>query len=103
MSVAEEHEQVSRAAEIDIDDGAGLQVAGRVEALDEVDAIVEVPVALPSDQYAVIVVVLLIGSPVEIGVGGHSREFAAGVVAAPEVRPSITVAILAADPPSGNP
>ena len=51
------------------------------------------PVALPPDQNAVIVVVLLIRSAVEIGIDGDARQAGVRRVEAPEIRPPVVVPI----------
>ena len=92
--ISEQHEQVSRAVVVDIDDRARPAVRLRVELLDEIGLTVEVPIGFATDEDAVLVILFDVGAAVEIAIDVDLGELPSIVVATPDVRPTVAVVVL---------
>ena len=90
-------EQVGSAIVINVDDGSDVFVGRRVEFFDQIDAIVEIPVRFAADERPVLVILLDVGSAVEVGVDANFGGLSLIVVLAPDVRPAVAIAILRTD------
>src|SRR4029077_20345861 len=101
LAALEEHEQVGRPVEVDVDDGPLMFARRRIEFLDEIDAVIEVAVRFAAYECTTFVVLLNIRSAIEVGIDGHLGELSLTVVLAPDIGPPVAVQIFGADLSAG--
>jgi hypothetical protein len=97
LTTLKEDQQVGGSIVVDVLDGTHPFARRGIEFLDEIDTVVEVAVRLATHEGATFVILVNIGSAVEIGIEGHLGELAVTIVGAPDVGPSVAVMILRAD------
>lgn len=95
--ILNENEQVRNAVEVNVDDGTYALLCDRNVLLDQVDAIVEVPIPLTLDERPVYVVFVFVWLAIEVPIDGNADELIAGVVNPPDIRPSVPILIARAD------
>ena len=97
-TITEQNQQIGAAVIIDVHHRFCVQMRRRIEFLDQVDLAVEVSIRFAANQDALRVVVLLdIGTAVEITVDRYLGEVARLIVSTPLVWTSVAVAILGPD------
>src|SRR5215831_12525317 len=103
LAVLEEQQQVGNAVRVDVGNRSNDLPRRRIEFLDEIDLVVEVAVELASNQRAVVVELIDIGSAVEVRIEGDADQLSVCVVRTPDVRPSVVIAILSECPSARQP
>jgi hypothetical protein len=97
QALAKEDKQIGGAVEVDVDNGTNRFVRRGIKVLDEIDSVIEVAVRLAAHERALFVILLDIGSAVEVRVDRDVGELPLAIVGMPDIGPAVAVLILAAD------
>ena len=87
MAAVKEGEHIGRAVVVNVLDGSFLLVRDGVEALDEIDTVVEIAIGLSNGECAAGIVLMHVRSAIEVGIDGDFGEASLTIVCAPHIWP----------------